>query len=112
MAMVTTTAAAPARLSPGTSFWLVAAILVLMPCSSTVPSPLYPVYQQRWHLSATTVTVVFAIYALAVLVSLVGFGSLSGEIGTPAGLGVAAAMLAVSMVLFATAQGVGWLLAA
>src|ERR1044072_9345444 len=106
MAMVTTTAAAPARLSPGTSFWLVAAILVLMPCSSTGPSPLYPVYQQHWNLSATTVSVVFAIYALAVLVSLVVFGSLSDEIGRRRVLAFAAAMLAVSMVLFATAQGV------
>src|ERR1044072_7470494 len=97
MAMVTTTAAAPARLSPGTSFWLVAAILVLMPCSSTVPSPLYPVYQQRWHLSATTVTVVFAIYALAVLVSLVGFGSLSDEIGRRRVLAFAAALAALGV---------------
>lgn len=108
--------AAPARraslLARGTSFWLVGTILVLMLFSSTVPSPMYPIYQQRWHMSATMITVVFAIYAVAVLVSLLVFGSLSDEIGRRRVLAFSAALVVVGMILFAAAQGVGWLLAA
>src|SRR6266542_3356726 len=62
-------------------FWLVGTILLLMLFSSSVPSPMYVIYQQRWHMSATTLTVVFAIYAIGILASLLVFGSLSDQIG-------------------------------
>jgi hypothetical protein len=39
------------------------------------PSPLYRLYQQKWHFSATTVTAVFGVYALVLLLALLVFGS-------------------------------------
>ena len=45
--------------------------------TSSAPSPLYLVYQERWHFSALTLTLVFATYALGLLVALLTVGGLS-----------------------------------
>ena len=99
-------------LSRDAGFWLVGSILVLMLFSSSVPSPMYVIYQQRWHMSATMLTVVFAIYAIGILASLLVFGSLSDQIGRRPVLLASLALVIVSMVVFAAAQGVAWLLIA
>lgn len=44
---------------------------------STAPSPLYGVYQSRWHFSSTTLTALFTVYAVGVLVSLMTMGRVS-----------------------------------
>jgi MFS family permease len=43
---------------------------------TTMPTPLYPIYEQRFDFSALTVTIVFAAYGLGVLAALVLFGQL------------------------------------
>lgn len=100
------------RLSRSTGFWLVGAILVMMLCSSTVPSPMYVVYEQRWQMSSTLVTVVFAVYAFAVLAALLVAGSLSDDVGRRPVLLCSLALVMASMLIFALAQDVSWLLAA
>jgi hypothetical protein len=35
---------------------------------TTLPTPLYDIYQAQWHFSSAVVTVIFAVYAAAVLV--------------------------------------------
>ncbi|MFD3721510.1 MFS transporter [Streptomyces sp. NPDC058674] len=105
-------AARPGRLSGSRAFWLVGAILILLLLSSSVPSPMYALYQQRWHFSATMLTVVFGIYAVAVLVTLLLFGSLSDTLGRRKVLLVALVGEVVSMGLFIGARNVVWLLAA
>ncbi|MEY9969429.1 MFS family permease [Streptacidiphilus sp. MAP12-16] len=99
-------------LSRSAGFWLVGAVLVLLLFSSSVPSPLYVVYQQEWHFSAAVLTVVFAVYAVAVLASLLVFGSLSDVIGRRRVLLAALVLAVAAMVVFATAGGVGALLVA
>lgn len=69
-------------------------------------------YETRWHYSAATTTVVFGVYALALLASLLVFGDLSDAIGRKPVVVLALGLLAVSLVLFALASGVGWLYAA
>jgi MFS family permease len=49
--------------------------------SSSAPTPLYATYQARWGFSAVTITVIFGVYAVAVLASLLVFGSLSDHVG-------------------------------
>src|SRR5580700_2362008 len=63
------------------AFWLVAAALFLLLFASGSASPLYGVYQAQWRFSATTLTAVFAIYALVLLVTLLVFGSVSDYLG-------------------------------
>lgn len=48
---------------------------------TTVPTPLYPLYEQEFGFSSLTVTVVFAVYALGVVVALITLGRVSDQIG-------------------------------
>ncbi|MGW7102961.1 MFS transporter [Streptomyces sp. NPDC054838] len=102
----------PASAPRGSGFWVVGAVLVLLMLSSSVPSALYVLYQQKWGLSSGTITVVFALYAVTVLAGLLLFGSLSDTLGRRPVLGAALVLAIVSMGLFAGAQGLGLLLAA
>ena len=80
--------------------------------STTAPAPLYPLYQERWHLSPLTITAIFAVYAVALLGSLLLLGGISDVVGrTPVLLGSVLLNLG-SATVFATAQGVAWLYAA
>jgi MFS family permease len=103
---------APARLGRTAAFWLLAATLALMLFASSAPSPLYVVYQQQWNFSPITLTSVFAVYALALLGSLVVAGSLSDHVGRRPTLLAALAIEMVGMLAFAAAQSVEWLFAA
>lgn len=99
--------------TPGSSgFWVVGTVLVLLMLSSAVPSALYVLYQQEWGLSSGTITVVFALYAVTVLAGLLLFGSLSDTLGRRPVLAAGLVLAIVSMGLFASAQGLGLLLAA
>ena len=66
---------------PGIAFGLLTSILVSLLASSSAPTPLYATYQARWGFSAVTITVIFGVYAVAVLASLLVFGSLSDHVG-------------------------------
>ncbi|MEU7750281.1 MFS transporter [Micromonospora sp. NPDC049171] len=101
-----------ARLSPAVSLVLLASILVSFLAASAAPTPLYGLYQQRWHFSPVTTTVVFAVYALAVLASLLTFGRLSDHVGRRPVLAVAIVVQMLSLVVFVFANGVPTLLAA
>jgi predicted MFS family arabinose efflux permease len=93
-------------------FWLLATTVVVFFAASSAPSPLYVVYQQQWHFSALTLTLVFASYALALLVSLLTFGGLSDFIGRRPVIAGALAVELLSMVFFLSAHGVAALFAA
>ncbi|MDG4782108.1 MFS transporter [Micromonospora sp. WMMD961] len=101
-----------ARLSPSVSLVLLASILVSFLAASAAPTPLYGIYQERWHFSPVTTTVVFAVYALAVLASLLTFGKLSDHVGRRPVLAVAIVVQMLSLVVFIFANGVPTLLAA
>jgi predicted MFS family arabinose efflux permease len=101
-----------ARLSKRASFGLQVSILVLFLASSIAPTPLYAVYEARWGFSPITVTVVFGVYAVAVLAALLVVGSLSDHVGRRPVLLVAIVVQAAAMVVFATAGGVPALLLA
>lgn len=107
-----TTATATRRLSRTATFWvIVAAYLALMIAAST-PSPLYVVYQAKWHFPTSTLTVIFGVYAVALLLSLLTVGGLSDFIGRRPVLIGALGLLTASMIVFAAAQGVAWLFVA
>jgi MFS family permease len=56
-------ASAPHRHPHGSGFWAVAFAFLIVMAVATLPSPLYGLYRTRDHLSALTITVVFAIFA-------------------------------------------------
>jgi MFS family permease len=100
------------RLSHGAAFWLLASILGALLFASSVPSPLYVVYQGQWHFSAIALTAVFAVYALALLAALLVVGSISDHVGRRPTLLAALAVEIFAMLAFADASGLGWLFAA
>src|SRR5580693_6682963 len=91
-------------------FWLVAGVLFLLLFASGAASPLYGVYQAQWRFSSTTLTAVFGVYALVLLVTLLVFGSVSDYLGRRRVISVA--MAAGACGLFLAAHGVGLLFAA
>jgi len=89
---------------------LLASIVVSFLAASSAPTPLYATYAAQWHFSPITTTIVFGIYAIAVLLSLLIAGRLSDHIGRrPVLLAALALQIAAALVL-TTAGGVGTLL--
>jgi len=82
------------------AFWLVSVAIATVTAASSAPSPLYPVYQVQFRFSEITLTVIFAIYAFSLLISLLTVGRLSDFIGRRFVLAGALAVDAVAMALF------------
>ena len=101
-----------AALPRAAGFWLVAVVLFLLFLPVVAASPLYRVYQAEWRFSATTLTVVFGVYALTLLATLLVFGSLSDYLGRRRVIAVGLAASAGACGLFLAAHGVGLLFAA
>ena len=68
-------------LSHHLSFWLAALAFLVNMGFSAVPTPLYVLYQRRDHFSDITITLVYAVYAVGVIVSLFLAGHLSDWVG-------------------------------
>ena len=79
---------------------------------TTLPTPLYDIYQAQWHFSAAMVTVIFAVYAAGVLAALLLAGRSSDQAGRKPVLAVALGASALSTVVFILAPDVAALLAA
>ncbi|WP_020105251.1 MFS transporter [Nocardia sp. 348MFTsu5.1] len=103
---------APLKIGPLAAFTVIASTTVAMMFSAAAPSPLYPVYQELWGFSAFTLTVIFAVYVIALLAGLLTVGSLSDHIGRRPVLLGGLALMTASMVMFAVADGVPTLIAA
>ena len=62
------------RLPRPVAFYLLASVIVSFLAGSSAPTPLYAVYASRWGFSPITTTVIFGVYALAVLAALLTAG--------------------------------------
>lgn len=78
---------------------------------TTLPTPLYGLYQERIGFSELMVTVVFAAYAFGVIGVLLLFGNVSDAVGRRPVLLAGLALGAASAVAFLTEQGLAWLFA-
>ncbi|MGH9326882.1 MAG: MFS transporter [Terriglobia bacterium] len=85
------------------AMWAVACILALVYIGSTLPTPLYVLYRQRFHFSEITLTLIYAVYVAGTLSALIFFGRLSDQVGRRKAVLPALAIIAVSTVLFITA---------
>src|SRR3954454_4623454 len=99
-------------LSRESSFWAAAAIAFLAFAANATVSPLYRVYQVQFGFSATTLTLLFTVYIIVLLVTLLFFGSLSDHVGRRPVLLVGLVLSAVGCAVFLVAHGVGALFAA
>ncbi|RAG86711.1 MFS transporter [Streptacidiphilus pinicola] len=103
-------AAVPGR-GPGVgSLVLLALIVVSLLAASSAPTPLYATYARMWHFSSMTTTVVFGVYAIAVLLSLLVFGRVSDHLGRRPVLLAALVLQIAAMTVLTTAAGLDALL--
>ena len=86
----------------GLGFWAVAFALLIVMASATLPSPLYGLYRIRDHLSALTVTVVYAIFAAGTIAALLSVRFVAARVGRRGVmLGAVATMMAAAGLLAA-----------
>jgi MFS family permease len=80
--------------------------------STTVSTPIYPLYEARFGLTALAITVVFAAYGVGVMGGLLVTGRLSDHIGRKPPLAAGLVIGLLAMALFVAANDLGLLLAA
>lgn len=100
------------RLPRGVAFAGVAISFLALFFAAGAPSPLFSLFELEWGFPASLLTVAFAIYAIALLVSLLVAGSLSDHLGRRPVLIGALVVEAVSMLVFLFAPNIGWIIAA
>jgi MFS family permease len=92
--------ALPAVVSRNTGFVLIAYAFLVTMIGTTLPTPLYPLFEQRYSFGELMVTVIFAVYAFGVIAGLLVFGNLSDEIGRKPVLMVGLVFSVLSAFLF------------
>ncbi|WP_306207378.1 MFS transporter [Actinoplanes sp. RD1] len=100
------------RLSHPVAFVAIAVIFLTFTAASSAPSPLYVVYQELWGFSAVTLTVIFAVYVVGLIASLLVLGALSDHVGRRPVLAAAVVLEVAALIVFVTAGNVTMLLVA
>jgi MFS family permease len=98
------------RIGGTPAFVIAAYAFAVTMLGTTLPTPLYPLYQRRYGFSELIVTVIFAVYAGGVIAALMLFGRLSDEAGRRPVLLGGIALSALSSIVFLLAQGLAPLL--
>jgi predicted MFS family arabinose efflux permease len=99
----TNASAAPAQQGRrhGSGFWAVAFAFLVVMAVATLPSPLYGLYRIRDHLSALTITVVFAIFAGSTIAVLLRDSAIAGRLGRRGTMLVSVATMMVAVAVLA-----------
>ncbi|MGW0121487.1 MFS transporter [Streptomyces sp. NPDC003327] len=90
---------------------LAGSVFVVCMAGTTLPTPLYPLYQEKFGFSELTVTVVYAVYALGVIGVLLLSGNASDTVGRRPALLWGLVFSGASAVCFLSADSIGWLYA-
>jgi MFS family permease len=104
----TTSAAHQRQLRSG--FWVVAYALLIVMAFATLPSPLYGLYRLQDHLSAFTITIVFAIFAAGTITALLVVPRIAQRVGRRGVMLGAVAVMMVAAALLAAWKGLPVLL--
>ncbi|HEY0249733.1 MAG TPA: MFS transporter [Gryllotalpicola sp.] len=81
-------------------FWIIAGAFLFAMAFSTVPTPLYPIYERQDGFPAYVITIVFAAYAVGVMVALYLAGHVSDWLGRRRLVIASVAIEALAAVLF------------
>jgi len=76
---------------------------------TALASPLYPIYQQLWHLLPSQITYIFVAYMFGCLATLLFFGRASNSFGFLRTLQVGLLFVITGLVLSAFASNALWL---
>ncbi|MBK4347586.1 MFS transporter [Lacisediminihabitans changchengi] len=100
------------RRAHGAGFWIIAAVFLTVMAFSTIPTPLYSLYQARDGFATFLLTVIFAVYAVGVIASLYLAGHISDWLGRRRIILIAVLIELVAAVLFLVWPSVPGLLVA
>ena len=89
------------------AFWILAVLFLMLFYASAAASPLYRVYQVQFRFSSATLTAVFAVYVLVLLITLLFFGSVSDYLGRLPVIITALVLSVAGCAVFLAAHGVG-----
>lgn len=78
---------------------------------TTLPTPLYPLYKERFEIGEALITIIFAVYAVGVLSGLLLFGRLSDQIGRRSTLSLGLLPSALSAIAFLVPGGLATIFA-
>jgi len=106
------TAPTQSRARSPRAFWLVAFALSVAIMGNNAPSPIYPIFQQRFGLSTGELTLVFAAVVAGVIPSLLFLGPASDRVGRRPLLALALSAALLGAIGFTVAGGLGSLLLA
>ena len=85
---------------------------VLISATSSAPTPLYPLYRTLFHLSPSLLTVIFGVYAFALLAALLTVGKISDYTGRRPLMLLALALNSVALMIFIYADSAAVLIGA
>jgi len=91
-------------------FWAATFAFLVVMAVATLPSPLYGLYRIRDHLSALTITVVFAIFAASTIVVLLRDSAVAARIGRRGTMLASVATMMVAMGVLAVWKDLAGLL--
>ncbi|HUI69028.1 MAG TPA: MFS transporter [Spirochaetia bacterium] len=80
-------------------------VILSMAFSTNLPSPIFPVYQTAYGLSTAMITVLFAVYAVGVLLMLLAGGALAERMGPRSIALLGVGLAGVSALVFLLARG-------
>jgi predicted MFS family arabinose efflux permease len=98
------------RVSKPLAFRLLAVVFTYAMLGTTLPTPIYVLYQAQYHLTSLLITIIFTAYVAGVLASLLFFGRLSDHFGRKRVLVSALILAAVSTLFFIFADSLASLL--
>src|SRR3569833_3916153 len=84
----------------------VIAVIILI---STVPTPLYRLYQEQFRFSPVTLTLIFSAYVIGAILAKLFLGRLADQIGRRPVMMAAVVISALSAVAFILVRNTNWL---
>lgn len=79
---------------------------------SSVPTPLYRLYQEAFAFSPVMITAIYSAYSFSLLLSLLTIGSISDYLGRRPVIFASLVLLLVTLAVFLMAKSAAWLIAA
>ena len=93
----------------GNMMWAAATAICVSYILSTLPTPLYPIYEQAFHFSQIMLTVIYAVYVVGTVTAMFFFGRLSDQVGRRLVVLISLGIAAAGALVCVFAQGTWWL---
>lgn len=92
------------------SFYIIAIATMVLLMGSTLPTPLYGIYEKEFGLSSLSITFAYAAYAIAIVPGLFIFGPWGDMRGRKESLLIAIISAIIGTAILGNAQGLAWLI--